>query len=259
MDDIYGFSLSTPDKLSRMDKILLNMPIKLVFGDSYSYFVKEHPVLKYIKKYYDDKVETKLSDHSQLNELLRLYSQEPSKKLIELEINKRTSPYIEMMKDIEENCTVFYKADNITKISFKLFGFNQKTTQEIHNNFNKWDKMKNIILCPYCAHIFTSGKGYEILDKISPRQTDNTQQRTKYKPKMIYDPKPLCEYFGVTWPDPNMDLLKTNYHKMLSEYHPDKVNNLGIELRSLAEEKTKEITTNYGRLENIISNTNANM
>jgi hypothetical protein len=245
MDGIYGFSLWTSDKLSKMDKILLKMPLNLVFGDSYSYFEREHPALKYIKKYYYDKVQKKLQKFSQLNELLELYSQEPSKELIELEINKQTDPYIKIMKDIEENSTTFYKVDDPKKISFELFGFNQETAKEIHDNFKIKDK--NIILCPYCAYLFTGG-GNVKLERISSELNDNTQQQSQYKSKKIYDPKVFCEYFGVTWPAPDMILLKENHRKMLKEYHPDNVNSLGIELRNLAEEKTKEINTNYDRL-----------
>jgi len=40
-------------------------------------------------------------------------------------------------------------------------------------------------------------------------------------------------------------LLKKKYHKLLSQYHPDKVFNLGIESNELAEDKTKEILKNY--------------
>jgi hypothetical protein len=253
MDSIYGFSSWKPDKLSGMDKILLDMPIKLVFGDAFSFFVKKHPVLKNIQKYYYDKVETKLSKDNQLNELLKLYKQEPSKELIELEINKQTNPYIKMMEDIKEKSTIFYKVDNITRISFKLFGFNQETTQEIHDNFGR--KLKNIILCPYCAYVFTDGKG---LVKIIPDPKAIMHKPFCFNPKMIFDREPLCEYFGVAWSNLDIDLLKKNYREMVSEYHPDMVDNLGVLFHDLAEEKTKEITTNYERLQEFIKNKNAN-
>jgi hypothetical protein len=253
LNETYGFSLATSDKLSKIDKILLNMPIKLVFGDAFSFFLNEYPILKYIQRYYYDIAEMRVSIDRQLNELLTLYSQELSKELIDAEIKKQTTPYEKMMKDIEEKSSIFYRADNITKIKFNIFDFEQPTIHEIHDNFNfKTNfKTKNIILCSYCAYIFTGGN-FSILDSISSNQHDKTQQQSQFKPKMIYDLKPLCEYFGVMWPNPDEELLKTNYRKMLTEYHPDKVDSLGIELRNLAVEKTKEITTNYKRLENII-------
>ena len=269
MDGIYGFSLWTSDKLSKMDKILLKMPLNLVFGDAYSYLEREHPALKYIKKYYYDKAQTKLQKFSQLNELLELYSEGASKELIELEISKQTDPYTKIKKDIEENSAIFYKVDNLGKISFELFGFNQETTREIHDNFKIKDK--NIILCPYCAYLFTGG-GNVKLERMSPEQNDNTQeQRSQYKLKEIdkRDKKALCEYFGVTWPNPDKNLLKKNHHKMVKEYHSDGIDviitraELGIELRELAkemrhlaEEKTKEINTNYDKLMNLLKEIN---
>jgi hypothetical protein len=254
LNDIYGFHLSTPAALSKIDKTLLDMPIKLTFdGEHFSYFAGKYPALKYIQKYYSDKAAANLPEDRKLNELINLYSQEPSKEWIEAKINEQTEPYKKMVKDVEEKSTIFFKGD-IGKISFNLLEFNPETNKEIHDNF-KWDKWvdpHNIILCPYCANFFT-GKEFGVLKKISSKQKDNTQKQSQYKPKMLYELKPLCEYFGVTPPDPDMDLLKTNYRKMVNEYHPDKVDKLGIELRNLAAEKTKEINVNYEKLEKLIS------
>ena len=39
--------------------------------------------------------------------------------------------------------------------------------------------------------------------------------------------------------------IRDAYRRLMSQYHPDKVNNLGQEFRDLATRKTQEITTAY--------------
>lgn len=41
------------------------------------------------------------------------------------------------------------------------------------------------------------------------------------------------------------DEIRQSYKLLMSQYHPDKVANLGEELRALAERKSKEITSSY--------------
>jgi len=54
----------------------------------------------------------------------------------------------------------------------------------------------------------------------------------------------LMEYFEIEYPI-EKNKLKTNYRKLLSQYHPDKVLHMGKEFKELAEQKTKEIIKNY--------------
>jgi len=46
-------------------------------------------------------------------------------------------------------------------------------------------------------------------------------------------------------PTDDMNAIKRAYRKQVSLYHPDKVAQLGIELKQLAEQKTKEINEAY--------------
>jgi hypothetical protein len=41
------------------------------------------------------------------------------------------------------------------------------------------------------------------------------------------------------------DQIREAYKRLISQYHPDKVDNLGQELKDLAEHKTREITAAY--------------
>jgi DnaJ-domain-containing protein 1 len=58
------------------------------------------------------------------------------------------------------------------------------------------------------------------------------------------------EILGVS-EDASLDELKLAYRKKLAEYHPDKVNHLGEDLRRLAHEKTLKIKEAYTSLERI--------
>ena len=48
-------------------------------------------------------------------------------------------------------------------------------------------------------------------------------------------------------PDAAPEQVKEAYRHLMGQYHPDKVASLGMELRELAELKSKEITTAYRR------------
>lgn len=47
----------------------------------------------------------------------------------------------------------------------------------------------------------------------------------------------------------NFDEVKRAYRELIKQYHPDKVSGLGIEIKKLAEAKTKEINTAYQIIE----------
>lgn len=46
-------------------------------------------------------------------------------------------------------------------------------------------------------------------------------------------------------PDATASEIRSAYKTLISQYHPDKVASLGAELRTVAEQKTKEITVAY--------------
>ncbi len=52
------------------------------------------------------------------------------------------------------------------------------------------------------------------------------------------------EVLGLT-PGADKEMIKKAYRKLSMKYHPDKVNHLGAEFRSVAEEKMKEINAAY--------------
>jgi len=46
----------------------------------------------------------------------------------------------------------------------------------------------------------------------------------------------------------SLDEIKSAYRKLAAQYHPDKVNHLGDEFKTLAEKKFKEIQEAYEEL-----------
>ncbi len=52
------------------------------------------------------------------------------------------------------------------------------------------------------------------------------------------------QVLGVS-PSASPDEIKAAYRQMMSQYHPDKVSTLGVELQALAERKSKDIGAAY--------------
>jgi len=51
--------------------------------------------------------------------------------------------------------------------------------------------------------------------------------------------------------DADWETIQSSYRRLIKEYHPDKVNNLGKEIRLLAEKKTIEINQAYEYIKTI--------
>jgi DnaJ-class molecular chaperone len=65
-------------------------------------------------------------------------------------------------------------------------------------------------------------------------------------PRQAATPSPW-EILGVS-PDATQREIRQAYQKLVQQYHPDKVGDMGPELRELAERRTKEITAAYNQL-----------
>ena len=55
------------------------------------------------------------------------------------------------------------------------------------------------------------------------------------------------EILGTT-PGENLEAIRRRYKEKLLQYHPDRVQHLGVEFQEMAERKTKQITEAYQRI-----------
>jgi DnaJ like chaperone protein len=67
---------------------------------------------------------------------------------------------------------------------------------------------------------------------------------TVISPDSESDEQRNARILGLTNPY-SVDDIKSSYRAMLAQYHPDKVNHLGEEIRSVADRKTREIMEAY--------------
>jgi hypothetical protein len=101
----------------------------------------------------------------------------------------------------------------------------------------------NTFACKKCHSIFS----YEWQnDKLLIK----TIVKNEYIPEEI---KKILEYFEYNENSIELNVIKKKYHKLLSQYHPDKVSTLGSELKELADRKTKEIISNFEKLNDWIN------
>jgi DNA-directed RNA polymerase subunit RPC12/RpoP len=74
---------------------------------------------------------------------------------------------------------------------------------------------------------------------ITPRFKRKESNDPPPQPEMPDNVKAAMQIFGMN-ASASLAEIKTSYRKCMSEYHPDKVMHLGLDLRKLAETKTKE-------------------
>jgi hypothetical protein len=95
-----------------------------------------------------------------------------------------------------------------------------------------------VILCGLFA-------GYWGVSKLFFRAPPATDESKPTGAAAAAGARPSChEILGVP-AEASADQIRDAYKHLISKYHPDKVDNLGQELRDLAEHKTQEITAAY--------------
>jgi DnaJ like chaperone protein len=83
-------------------------------------------------------------------------------------------------------------------------------------------------------HQYSEGDGDAADSKTRQKSPEDTSQ----------DPKQWFDVLLVA-PSASADEIKQAYRRRMAEYHPDKVSQLGVDLRLLADAKTKEINIAY--------------
>jgi endogenous inhibitor of DNA gyrase (YacG/DUF329 family) len=125
---------------------------------------------------------------------------------------------------------------NKEEILFDCIVCHNKFSVNVTDNFNAF-------ACKQCRSIFS----YEWKKN---KLVINIIKKEEIIPEKI---KELAVFFDLEFPI-EQEKLKKNYHKLISQYHPDKVSHLGKEFKDLSEQKTKTIIENYESLQNWMKN-----
>ena len=84
-----------------------------------------------------------------------------------------------------------------------------------------------------------------LIDSLKKNSTNsNYTEQNNFDNNLKLDAESAFRILGI-YPNACNDEIKSAYKQRIKEYHPDKVAQLGAELRSLAEKKTSEINQAY--------------
>ena len=86
--------------------------------------------------------------------------------------------------------------------------------------------------------------GYWVVSFFFGQQAPVVAPPAMPEPPHAEAPQPWHAVLGVT-PVASVDDIRAAYRSLMSQYHPDKVASLGVELQALAERKSKEIGAAY--------------
>ena len=125
--------------------------------------------------------------------------------------------------------------NNVKTTLFECTVCKNKFSIDTRDNFDAF-------ACKKCKSIFS----YEW---IKNKLIINVIKKEQIIPNEIMN---LANFFSLEFPITQND-LKKSYHKILSQYHPDKVSHLAQEFKNISEQKTKEIIKNYELLNNWIN------
>lgn len=109
-----------------------------------------------------------------------------------------------------------------------------------------------VVACPACTRKLRLQPPLESREFKCPGcgcRFEASQEPSSSQPDLyvVFDPSGLAPYFEILGVRHGVseEELRSAYRRCVSEYHPDKVASLGVELRALAEEKTKQFNEAY--------------
>ncbi|WP_063571653.1 MULTISPECIES: J domain-containing protein [Luteibacter] len=98
----------------------------------------------------------------------------------------------------------------------------------------------DIIVIAVCLAI-----GYKFVSAMMSKSDEPTSEGHRPEPPNLFQRQlPWYDVLGVAR-DATHEQIVSAYRARMSEYHPDKVANLGPDIRALAEQKAKEINAAY--------------
>lgn len=101
----------------------------------------------------------------------------------------------------------------------------------------------------YAKIIDADGFGFLIIPELPTNNSTERQEKVHEVPPHVLA---ALKCFGLT-SSATMDDVRAAFRQAIVKYHPDKVNHLGDELKSLAEKKTKEFNAHFSTLEKFFS------
>jgi DnaJ-domain-containing protein 1 len=167
------------------------------------------------------------------------------------------------MKDCP-NCGSQNKVDAVKCYVCRHY-FDDESTSDFNDSYEE-EKRKNkntLFDCPVCKNNFKINTNDDFnafacknCRSIFSYEWKNNKliisavKKQKYIPDEI---RKAANIFELEFPISEED-LKKSYHKILAQYHPDKVAHLAKEFIDLSEQKTKEIIKNYELLKSWVEN-----
>ena len=105
--------------------------------------------------------------------------------------------------------------------------------------------------CPSCNILYeiqlinsNIGRKIYLVNNCANKNSNENKQNERELPENVKSSLRILDIdYHSSWED-----IKFQYRKCMSEYHPDKVAHLGVDLRRLAEEKTKTYNDAYNIL-----------
>ncbi len=109
---------------------------------------------------------------------------------------------------------------------------------DLDSNYN-YDELSHIIE--------ELNKSNKVSEKSDQFQSNHTKAKVENEKMNL---QKACEILEIPL-DADWETIQNSYRRLIKEYHPDKVNNMGKEIRKLAEQKTIEINQAYDYIKNI--------
>lgn len=81
----------------------------------------------------------------------------------------------------------------------------------------------------------------------SKQKSNHDSKKSRQSDDIRMNPTLAYSILGVT-PEDSLDIIRESYKKKIKEYHPDKVESMGQEIKDLAARKTIEINEAYALL-----------
>lgn len=186
-------------------------------------------ILKYSAPMVESNRLTKIRPNLQMPRLVNLLTQE-SPKLQNTDWSDLNFLMLEFLK---------HKGEHKSELFIAIKEITGERAKESANNYNTYEKYER----------YERYERYEKYEKYERKQDKKTSSSRsgKFNAKKATEAE-KAKYYGTILGLEGVvtkKQIRAKYLKLIAQYHPDKVNSLGDELKTVAEEKSKEINEAY--------------